>query len=166
MASRVARWQGTPVGRESIFQFAGGEPAFRRLAAAHHERCIADEVLNHPFSHGVHADHVERLGNYWAEVFGGPARFSERYGGQSAMLDIHASSGADDELGERFVAGFVLAMDDAELPPDPEFRACLRAYMEWAVRDVHAYSPQGSTVPEGLPLPHWSWDGLQLTSSP
>lgn len=56
-----------------MFDFAGGESAFLQLAAAHHERCLADPVLNHPFSHGVHPEHVERLASYWAEVFGGAA---------------------------------------------------------------------------------------------
>jgi hemoglobin len=36
----------------------------------------------------------------------------------------------------------------------------LRAYMEWAVSGVLDYAPQGSEVPEGLPMPHWSWKGL------
>jgi hemoglobin len=149
------------VTRSSMFEFAGGEMAFRALAAAHHERCLQDPELNHPFSHGVDPQHVERLAHYWAEVFGGPARYSEGRGGHSAMLKIHAGEGAMDDLGARFLACFVQAADDAGLPDDPEFRASLRAYMEWAVQDVLAYSPRGSQVPEGLPVPHWSWDGLQ-----
>jgi hypothetical protein len=45
--------------RPSIFEFAGGEPAFLALAAAHHERCLADPVLSHPFSHPGHPEHVQ-----------------------------------------------------------------------------------------------------------
>jgi hemoglobin len=33
--------------------------------------------------------------------------------------------------------------------------------MEWAVADVLTYSPVNSSVPAGLPMPRWSWDGLQ-----
>ena len=130
--------------RPSIFEFAGGEPAFLALAAAHHERCLADPVLNHPFSHPGHPRHVERLAGYWAEVFGGPPLYSEVSEGQSGMLRRHAGMVADDDLGDRFVACFVKAADDACLPGDPEFRSALRAYMEWAVREVHAYNPSGS----------------------
>jgi hemoglobin len=148
--------------RPSIFDFAGGEPAFLRLAQAHHRRCLEDPVLEHPFSHGVNPEHVERLAGYWGEVFGGPARFSKDWGGHSAMLGIHANQGAEmNELGERFVRCFVRAADDAELPGDAEFRAVLRAYMEWAVAEVLAYSPRDARVPPELPVPHWSWDGLQ-----
>ncbi len=76
------------------------------------------------------------------------------------MLGLHASTGAEDDLGRRFVGAFVNAAADAELPPDPQFRRALRAYMEWAVSEVMRVSPQGSTVATDLPIPHWSWDGL------
>jgi len=144
-----------------MFEFAGGEDAFLALAAAHHERCLQDPVLEHPFSHPGHPHHVQRLANYWAEVFGGPDLYSRVSDGQSGMLLIHAGMGADDDLGDRFVACFVKAADDAHLPDDPEFRRALRDYMEWAVRDVHTYDPKGSTVPANLQIPRWSWDGLQ-----
>ena len=144
-----------------MFEFAGGEPAFLGLAAAHHERCLQDPELNHPFSHPGHPQHVERLASYWAEVFGGPPRFSQSCGGHSGMLDLHAGTGALDDLGVRFVECFVQAADDAGLPDAPEFRSSLRAYMEWAVRDVLAYAPQGTAVPQNLAVPRWSWDGLQ-----
>lgn len=147
--------------RPSIFESAGGEQAFQALAAAHHRLCLDDPVLNHPFSHGVRPDHVERLGAYWAEVFGGPPRFSESFGGHSAMLTIHAGQGAEEDLGTRFVACFVRAAGDAALPDDAELRAALRAYMEWAVADVLTYSPRESRVPAGLPVPRWGWDGLE-----
>jgi hemoglobin len=147
--------------RPSIFEFAGGEPAFLALATAHHQRCLDDAVLNHPFSHPGHPQHVQRLASYWAEVFGGPPRFSESCGGHSAMLQLHAQSGAEDDLGARFVACFVQAADDAGLPGDPALRQVLRAYIEWAVRDVLRYSPRDARVPADLPVPQWTWDGLR-----
>jgi len=146
-----------------MFEFAGGQPAFLALATAHHARCLDDPVLQHPFSHGGHPQHVERLANYWAEVLGGPPLFSQASEGQTGMLSLHAGMDAQDDLGERFVACFVHAIDDAHLPDDAEFRRSLRAYMEWAVRDVHTYNPRGSSVPSGLVMPQWSWDGLQAS---
>lgn len=146
--------------RATIYEFAGGAEAFLALATAHHERCLADPVLNHPFSHTGDPNHIEHLAAYWGEVFGGPHRYSDSLGGQSFMLGMHASTGADDDLGERFVDCFVKAADDAQLPPDPAFRKALRDYMEWAVAGVMAISPQGSVVAAGQPVPRWSWDGL------
>ncbi|MGH9028061.1 MAG: hypothetical protein ACRDV4_00360, partial [Acidimicrobiales bacterium] len=63
--------------------------------------------------------------------------------------------------GTRFVECFTLAADDALLPDDPPLRAALRAYMEWAVAEVMSYSPKDSVVPADLPVPHWSWGGLE-----
>lgn len=149
-----------PSGRPSIYDAAGGAPAFLALANAHYERCLADPVLSHPFSHGGHPQHIERLGAYWAEVMGGPPVFSSECGGHSGMLGIHAGMAAEPELADRFVACFVGAMDDAGLPDDAELRTALRSYMEWAIADLMAYSPVDSSVPAGLDMPRWSWDGL------
>jgi hemoglobin len=142
-----------------MFEFAGGSPAFLVLATAHHARCLADPVLNHPFSHPGHPDHIARLAGYWAEVFGGPATYTDSAAPQSAMLTLHAGTGAGDDFGPRFVACFMAAVDDARLPDEPEFRDGLRRYMEWAVQDVLRYAPEGSQVPTGLPVPRWSWNG-------
>lgn len=144
-----------------MFEFAGGESAFLALAAAHHRRCLEDPVLNHPFSHPGNPQHVERLAGYWAEVFGGPPHYSESWGGHSAMLGIHAGQGAGDDLGARSVSWFVQAADDAGLPDDPDFRAGLRRYLEWAVGEVLSYSPPHSRVAAGLPVPRWGWNGLE-----
>src|SRR3982074_2835539 len=117
---------------------------FLALASAHHERCLQDPELNHPPSHRIKRQHSERLAAYWAEVFGGPASYSESHGGHSAMLGIHAGQGAGADYGPRFVACFMRAADDAGLPDNPDFRAALRSYMEWAVEDVLSFSPQGT----------------------
>ena len=58
--------------RPSLYDFAGGAPAILALTRAHHERCLADPELNHPFSHpGQDPHHIERLAAYLAEVLGG-----------------------------------------------------------------------------------------------
>jgi hemoglobin len=148
--------------RPTLYDFAGGEPAFLALARAHHARCLADPVLNHPFSHdGQHPQHVERLAAYWAEVLGGPPNYTEAYGDESFVLELHAGNAGMGDLGERFLDCFCRAMDDAELPEDPEFRAAMRAYMRWAVDAVLAYSAVGAVVPSGAPMPRWDWDGLR-----
>jgi hemoglobin len=147
--------------RPTLFEFAGGEGALLALATAHHARCLADPELNHPFSHpGQHPRHVERLAAYWAEVLGGPPAYSEQCGTHSGVLRMHAGNGDMTDLGNRFVACFDTAMDDARLPADPEFRAAMLAYMRWAVDDVLTYSPDGSVVPDRKPMPRWGWDGL------
>jgi hemoglobin len=146
--------------RPTLYEFAGGEPAFLALATAHHARCLADPELNHPFSHpDQHPQHVERLAAYWAEVLGGPPRYSQSCGDQSFVLRLHAGNGDISDLGRRFLDCFVQAMDDAGLPDDPEFRACLRSYMRWAVEQVLAHPDSAATVPPDAELPRWGWNG-------
>lgn len=146
---------------QTLFEFAGGEPAFLALARAHHERCLADPELNHPFSHEhQHPEHVERLAAYWAEVLGGPKTYSETCGDESGVLTMHSGNGDMGDLGERFLDCFVKAMDDVSLPDDPAFREAMAAYMRWAVDNVLAYSPAGTVVASGLPMPRWGWEGL------
>jgi hemoglobin len=150
--------------RPTLFEYAGGEPALLALATAHHARCLADPELNHPFSHpDQNPQHVQRLAAYWAEVLGGPPTFSKSCGDQASVVYMHSGNGDMTDLGRRFVECFVQAVDDANLPEDPEFRAAMRAYMEWAVADVLSYSDDEAKALSTLPLPHWSWDGIQST---
>jgi hemoglobin len=153
------------VPRPSLFEFAGGEPALQAVAAAHHARCLADPELNHPFSHpGQHPQHVERLAAYWAEVLGGPPRYSRSCGNQSGVLQMHAGNGDLTDLANRFLDCFVRAADDAGLPADREFRAALRAYMRWSLNEMLRYGSKDARVPSELAMPRWSWDGLQAPS--
>ena len=149
--------------RPSIYAFAGGRDAFLALAAATTERCLADPELNHAFAQGLSRHHDENLAAYWAEVFGGPQSYSRNLGGHSGMLAIHAGHGTPDEWADRFAVCFMQAVDDAQLPDDPEFRRVLGEYIHWATRQVNEYSPFGMKVEPDQPMPRWSWDGLQQT---
>src|SRR5258708_23248737 len=113
---------------------------------------MADPELDHPFSHSS-PEHVDHLATYWAEVFGGPRRYSGSLGGHSGMLAIHAGQGATEDLSTRFVACFMQAADDAGLPDDPEFRAAVRSYIEWAVREGDSCPPPSTFPPSGRPNP-------------
>jgi hemoglobin len=153
--------------RPSLFEFAGGETAFVALATAHHARCLQDPELNHPFSHpDQHPEHVQRLAAYWAEVMGGPPRYSEDCADHSYVLGLHAGNGDLSDLGRRFVACFERALDDAALPDDPAFRSAAVAYMRWAVDEVLEYGSPDAPVAPGLAMPRWGWDGLEGPPAP
>ncbi|WP_433781709.1 group II truncated hemoglobin [Actinomycetospora sp. CA-101289] len=154
----------TTPARPSLFVAVGGDEAFLAIARAHHARCLADPELAHPFSGpGQHPRHVERLAAYWAEVMGGPPQFSRACADQSHVLRLHSGNGDVDDLGRRFLACFLLALDDAGVPDDPELRGCLRAYMAWAVGDMLAVALlEADDVPDGAAVPRWTWDGLAV----
>lgn len=142
----------------SLYDHAGGGPALLALADAHHTRCLADPMLEHPFSHTTnHPEHVARLAAYWAEALGGPDDFSRGLGSQQAVVDMHCVEEDLTEMGRRFVACFVAAMDDAGLPDDAPFRAAMAAYMRWAVAQ---FTVPGVERPATDGVPRWTWDGL------
>src|SRR5260370_23233697 len=97
--------------RPTLYEFAGGEQAFLKLAAAHHARCLADPELNHPFSHpDQNPRHVERLAAYWAQVTGGPPAYAQEWGrDQAGLVPMPAGNRDMSHLGRPFVAGLRLA---------------------------------------------------------
>ena len=147
---------------QSVFEAAGGSEGLRRLAHAWHERVMADEVVSHAFSHGFKPDHVERLAAYWAEALGGSTAYSDAYGDESSVVKIHSGNGEHEEMNQRAIACFDLALEDAGLTRDDALRQALHDYFAWATTTtMYRYHRSVDDVPNGLSIPHWSWDGLQ-----
>ena len=69
----------------TVYEAAGGEAGLERLAAAWHDRVMADEVVSHAFSHGFDPHHVTRLAAYWAEALGGP-RPAPQFGDETSAV--------------------------------------------------------------------------------
>jgi hemoglobin len=144
--------------RPTLFEAAGGAPAMLALATDFHARCLADPALEHPFSHLSDPEHVQHLADYWGEVLGGPPTFSDRSGGHTAMLRLHANQCDEDPFSQRFAEVFDEAVTHT-LPADPELRTALHDYMQAATAEVAAVFPTSATVPDSLPMPHWTWSG-------
>lgn len=141
----------------SVYEAAGGTQGLLRLAEAWHQRVLADEVVAHAFSHGYREDHTPRLAAYWTEALGGPNDYSSRYGDESAVIGIHSGNGEHDEMNRRAISCFDQAMADAGLSVD--VRAVLHDYFAWATTTT-MYNHSGKAVPDGLPIPLWTWSGL------
>ena len=154
MATLGIRWDSSAV-ETSLYDAVGGMPALVALAHSWHERCLADPVVSHAFSHGFHPDHTNRLAAYWAEALGGPADYSATVQDQSAVVRMHSGNGPHEEMDRRALAAFVAAMDDAGLPDDETLRATLAHYFGWAIDDLNHTYPAADDVPEGLSLPRW-----------
>lgn len=145
----------------SVYEAAGGSAGLMRLAEAWHVRVMADEVVSHAFSHGFRPDHTERLAAYWAEALGGPAGYSQRYGDETSVVRMHSGNGQHEEMDRRAIACFDQALADAGLAAEP-LRHVLLDYFAWATTTtLTRYHDSADDVPEGLTIPHWSWDGLQ-----
>jgi hemoglobin len=146
---------------QTVYEAAGGSAGLRRLAAAWHERVMADEVVSHAFSHGFHPDHTERLAAYWAEALGGPASYSENYGDETSVVQIHSGNGPHEEMDERAIECFDQAMQDIGIPGTEPLGRLLHDYFAWATTTTMAkYHDSADDVPEGMTIPKWSWAGL------
>jgi len=148
---------------QTVFEAAGGIGGVRRLAEAWHHRVMDDEVVAHAFSHGFNTEHTERLAAYWAEALGGPTLYSDSYGDETSVVKIHSGNGVHDEMDRRAIACFDQALIDVGLANDAALRQVLHDYFAWATTTTMArYHRSANDVPNGLSIPRWSWDGLQV----
>jgi hemoglobin len=160
-AAGVGRSGGRVEVMQSVYEAAGGEQGLRRLAGAWHSRVLADEVVSHAFQHGYHPQHTERLAAYWGEALGGPDAGID----ETAVVRMHSGNGPHEDMDNRAIACFDLALADAGLTGEP-LRQVLHDYFAWATRTAMTrYHHSADDVPDGLRVPRWSWDGLQASAN-
>jgi hemoglobin len=140
----------------SLYDWAGGADAFGRLTDAFYRRVREDELLAPLFAH-MPPDHPEHVAHWFAEVFGGPPRYTEEHGGYPRMMSKHLRLAIREEQRARWVHLICAAADEAELPADPEFRSAFVAYVEWGTRIALANSQPGAAPPPRAPVPRWGW---------
>ncbi|HEY3557953.1 MAG TPA: group II truncated hemoglobin [Kribbella sp.] len=143
---------------ETVYEAAGGGDGMLRLAAAWHERVMADEVVSHAFHGGAKPDHTERLAAYWGEALGGPPAYTSTYGTEEEVQRRHAGNGEHDEMNRRAIDCFDGAMTDAGID-DERVRSALHDYFAWATFNT-MYRHRTEDI-EDVPIPQWSWNGLQ-----
>jgi hemoglobin len=141
----------------TLYEWAGGGEAFERLINAFYDRVEHDELIAPLFGGEVTAEHRDHVIAWWSEVFGGPARYTERLGGYEAMVAKHRDLAITPEQRFRFASMMSLAADDAGLPDDPEFRSAFMAYVEWGTRLALHNSQPGAEVAPHAPVPRWGW---------
>jgi hemoglobin len=141
----------------TLFEWAGGEKAIRRLMDAFYDRIEQDDLISPLFPGGVSEPHRAHVALWWGEVLGGPSRYTDELGGYHRMVTKHRDMAITPEQRHRFVSLMSFAADDAELPADPEFRSAIIAYAEWGSRIAMQNSQPGVEVPQQAPVPHWGW---------
>ena len=141
----------------TLVAWAGGPDALHAMIDAFYDRVEADDLLAPFFPGGVSPAHRRHVGDWWVEVFGGPAAYTQLHGGYERMLAHHRGLGITPDQRRRFVAVMSLAADDAGLPDDPEFRSAVLAYVEWGSRLALLNSQPGAAVVEHAPVPRWGW---------
>ncbi len=147
----------TDTGDPTLYEWAGGHAALRRLLDAFYDRVEQDPGLSPFFPGGVSEHHRANVTDWWSEVFGGPDVYTREHGGYEVMLSHHRNLGITPALRLRFATLMSMAADDAGLPDDPEFRAAFIGYVEWGTRLALQNSQPGASVAEQAPVPRWGW---------
>ena len=140
----------------TLYEWAGGMPAFERLTRAFYDKVLQDDLLESVFR-GMDENHPQHVATWLAEVFGGPPRYTDEHGGYPHMVSKHRGLALTEPMRRRWVALICDAADAAELPADPEFRSAFVAYIEWGTRLAVANSQPDATPPLAAPVPHWGW---------
>lgn len=142
----------------TLYEWAGGGEAVRRLIGAFYDRVERDELLTGFFPGGVSKAHRSHVTAWWSEVLGGPTTYTDELGGYERMLAHHLNLDIRPDQRHRFASTMSLAADDADLPADPEFRAAIIGYLEWGTRlAAHNSRPGATDVAEQAPVPRWGW---------
>ena len=115
----------------SLFEWAGGFTALRRMTHLFYEKHVPEEPLLAPLFADMSPDHPERVAAWLGETFGGPQRYTDDYGGYDRMVSQHLGKAIREEQRARWASLMVQSADEAGLPADPEFRAAFVSYLEW-----------------------------------
>jgi hemoglobin len=142
---------------ETIYEHAGRDEAIHRLEELFYDKVLDDPILSVLFTERV-PTHVDHLTWFTAESFGGPNRFSRELGFQH-IIDVHRHLRITDEQKERFVALYLEALDEADLPKDEPFRNAVRSHLEFGadVAQQNSWAETDSDLHPIREVPHWSW---------
>jgi hemoglobin len=141
----------------TLFDWAGGQPAFEKLFTAFYKRVADDAILSPVFQHmsSAHADHVAK---FVGEVFGGPKLYTDINGSHATMVAHHIGKHLTDTQRRRWITLLLETADDVGLPDDPEFRSALVGYLEWGSRIaiINSNAVENPIQPDA-PMPEWGW---------
>ena len=136
----------------TVFEWAGGLPALRRMSRLLYEKHVPADPLLAPVFAGMPPGQPELLADWLAEALGGPTRQT----GTGARQAIGVTAGdSGEEHRVRWVWLTNQAADDARLPGDPGFRSALASCIDWISRTALAAPPVGTADP--APVPRWDW---------
>ncbi|MGW5108662.1 ferritin-like domain-containing protein [Nocardia sp. NPDC004123] len=124
----------------TLFEWAGGYPALRRMTALLYEQLIPDDtVLAAAFS-DPDTDYARREADWLAVAFGAPRESDE----PRSRPDL------TEEQQQRWGQLILRAARESGLPDDPEFRSAFAAFVAWAVT-AEGHAPDWDWGPAGPP---------------
>ena len=145
--------------RESLYQHAGGEEGLHRLEQTFYDSVLRDPLLQPLFGAGK-ATHVDHLTWFTAESFGGPDRFTRELGFWH-LISVHRGLKITESQRQRFVELYMAALDQADLPADPDFRRAVHEHVEFGSRVAmqNSHAATDDALHPMRDVPRWTWAG-------
>jgi hemoglobin len=140
----------------TLYEWAGGMPVIQRWLEDFYERVRQDPIVA-PIFANMKADHAKHVAEFFCEVLGGPATYSQKRGGHPRMVSAHLVKHLTPEQRRRWMQILFESADSIGLPSDPEFRSAIVAYVEWGSRLAVINSQDGATVDPDAAMPKWGW---------
>lgn len=141
----------------TLFEWAGGMPAFEKLTDVFYKAVLQDELLEPIFKH-MSSQHQQHVAHFIAEVFGGPTLYSTEEGTHFKMVQKHLGKHLTEQHRRRWVHLLIESADKVNLPDDPEFRSAFVAYIEWGTRIAVLNSNETTLdMNPAEPMPKWNW---------
>jgi hemoglobin len=113
----------------SVYELAGGEPAFRLLVRRFYERVAADPVLRAVYPEEDLSGATERLTLFLIQYWGGPPTYSEQRGHPRLRLR-HQPFAIGQRERDAWLGHMTAAVESMDLPPG--VRKALLDYFETA----------------------------------
>src|SRR5689334_19969390 len=85
----------------TLFEWAGGLPAFEKLTAIFYAKVPQDPLLASLFV-DISPEHANRVAHFIAEVFGGPPLYTRERGGHPTMIHEHLGRHLSEPQRHRF----------------------------------------------------------------
>ena len=142
----------------TLYEWAGGKPAFDRLTKAFYGNVLRDDLLRRLFE-GMEPAHPRYVATLLAEVFWRPREYTEIRGGYPHMLAKHRNLAITQAQRVRWVQLISEAADEADRGPGVPVG--VHGLREWGTRLALANS---RPVPRGV-LPCLGGDGVRRRRS-
>jgi hemoglobin len=143
--------------RPTIYEFAGGAPAFQQLTLAFYYKVTAEPLLA-PLFTDFTQEHIDRVALWLGEVFGGPAIFEKQFDGHRGVLSHHLNLGITPDQRARW-AELMIETAREVLPADELLQQRFAEYIEWGTEIAQDVSQPGYQIAEVGEVPSWGWHG-------
>jgi len=145
-----------PDGKLTIFEYAGGTPAFQELTTAFYAKVKMDPQLQ-PVFKDFTDEHVVRVALWLGEVFRGPEAYSEQRGGHLTILGAHAGKHITKAQRDRWVELMIETAGEV-LPAAKVFQERFRSYIEFGADIAVRASQSDQPPPSAGAIPKWDWE--------